>query len=1258
MARLPLKQNVFRRLFAYSGNKCAFSECNERIVDADGEYNGQICHIEAAEKGGERYNHDMDDEQRRSFENLVLLCYKHHRKTNNVIKYPVDVLKKIKQDHEAQYVHEQYQIPREIEEHIFLEVSKQLDKIEKIVVETKNLVEEGNKVGSNTLDNTAKIISMLEAKGISGNITIDDRKIYSEQLKFIVQIKESGKVSTAVETFIKFKSENWNNIDDELRFKVVANIASALFDQGKKDEAVTYLNELEPLVTKNADCLVYLALAYALQNQRQKFEEIRQYPQLKDSDNAMLWVAYIHMYSDSMPPEQLRDAIPFDALKKSEVLFTLGEIFINADREQEGFKLMEQSLEAEGAIESKKWQVQAIVTTRLLTSVVTPEKVAFRDFNKDDLDRIKGCVGQLTEVWNHISQTELATTWWHIVMNRGVAYKVLGDSFSAEKDMEAAWNLSRNFSSLKNLVCEYFDTDQPDKALRVLETDRIDTISGFSSLEFLTLKARCYSLKKQPDIAAAMLVEKLEEVEDQDKLYLLDLIVIGYFEHGMFEKALPFANQQIEELSKHPDGYLSKATCLNRLGDAENALDNLRLAVGKATETTVAGWFWYQLAAEFYDLKQYDEAIECLEKIYKPEYCNPTTRKLILANFYAGHIDQAESLCQMAKDLYPNDPLINEVLFRLYESSRRNDDAIKLLEAYLLNGESETYDHFRLLGIKFYHRIDDKENCKRLLLQIQNPKEYSIAQRFIIAGMHFENEEIERGLQIAYDTRIDNFEDVQAHQGYISFGIGKPEEPICQMFPKSIQIDTAVELGDKMGKKSQFFITDDIRVTGSNVLRSTDAFSRRLLNKTIGEEVVMENSVGVGNALKIISIISKNVYAFRESLKLLETKFAGQTGMIFFEMSEDSNFEEFNNYIIQQAEVQNKKRDEVLRLYNTGPLTIAMMANTFGKNIVEMWFAMMFESKVSINCYDRDESANLNMTKTQNLPVVVDSLSLLTIAGLLDRIELFDMLWGNCYVAQAVYDEIKGYRESIDKPRPEMTIAVHEGQIFDSTVSQENIDKQKVWLDKILLWCKESATIQMPKNRAVPKGRENLENMIGCQSFETMKLASELGGMILTDDVNLKVLALQVFRVGSFSSYQMITQAARDGKISPQEFTNFTRTLVSSNYAHIPITGEDLWQLYDLSGFKIQSPFTRAIRGLRILNAEFAARAISSFSKKVYLNINLPESRDQVFQFALRTIRQRKDFNSIKANLQVIIERDFTLMPQQKADFKHLLSAF
>lgn len=99
--RLNPQPQTLRRLFAYSRNLCAFEGCLCPVIDQFGQLQAEVCHIEAANETGQRFNPHQTNEDRRQFENLILLCRNHHRETDNVMLYPPSVMKQMKASHEA-----------------------------------------------------------------------------------------------------------------------------------------------------------------------------------------------------------------------------------------------------------------------------------------------------------------------------------------------------------------------------------------------------------------------------------------------------------------------------------------------------------------------------------------------------------------------------------------------------------------------------------------------------------------------------------------------------------------------------------------------------------------------------------------------------------------------------------------------------------------------------------------------------------------------------------------------------------------------------------------------------------------------------------------------------------------------------------------------------------------------------------------------------------------------------------------------------
>ncbi len=92
-----------KRLYALTGNRCAFPGCTTRLVDrATGSVVGEVCHIKGEKPTAPRYDAAQTDLERHGFDNLIVLCNVHHKVVDdNHQDYPDERLLKMKSDHEA-----------------------------------------------------------------------------------------------------------------------------------------------------------------------------------------------------------------------------------------------------------------------------------------------------------------------------------------------------------------------------------------------------------------------------------------------------------------------------------------------------------------------------------------------------------------------------------------------------------------------------------------------------------------------------------------------------------------------------------------------------------------------------------------------------------------------------------------------------------------------------------------------------------------------------------------------------------------------------------------------------------------------------------------------------------------------------------------------------------------------------------------------------------------------------------------------------
>ena len=139
----PTEQTI-KKLFALSGNICAFPGCDEPLITKEGVVVGDICHIEAASTKGPRFNKNSDNDTRRSFDNLLLLCKKHHAIIDkNEDNYDVDFLREMKRHHESNF--DEISLTKKLEE-AFDKQKDYYSSMEQSVYDTEKLTISTNEI--------------------------------------------------------------------------------------------------------------------------------------------------------------------------------------------------------------------------------------------------------------------------------------------------------------------------------------------------------------------------------------------------------------------------------------------------------------------------------------------------------------------------------------------------------------------------------------------------------------------------------------------------------------------------------------------------------------------------------------------------------------------------------------------------------------------------------------------------------------------------------------------------------------------------------------------------------------------------------------------------------------------------------------------------------------------------------------------------------------------------------------------------------
>lgn len=184
--RLAPKPETLRELFLKSGNLCAFAGCGALMMNAKGVFIGQLCHIEAAEEGGERFNPAMTNEDRRKTSNLMLMCYPHHQETNDVKTFTVAKLRKMKADHEGRFAHPDRAILERLTDWTSID--------EPTTVANLKRMDEVLKWGNGPLELSEAASELTEFIGRFRNVPIDVRRFAGAVALRAVKMSNTGAV--------------------------------------------------------------------------------------------------------------------------------------------------------------------------------------------------------------------------------------------------------------------------------------------------------------------------------------------------------------------------------------------------------------------------------------------------------------------------------------------------------------------------------------------------------------------------------------------------------------------------------------------------------------------------------------------------------------------------------------------------------------------------------------------------------------------------------------------------------------------------------------------------------------------------------------------------------------------------------------------------------------------------------------------------------------------------------------------------------
>lgn len=1245
MSRLSPKLETIRYLFAVSGNKCAFPGCQHRLLSDKGTFIGQVCHIEAANKGGQRFRPSQGEEDRRSAANLILLCYEHHRITDEEQEFTVARLKQIKKDHESQFIDHPFIVPENLLEKLFESIRTQLERLEWYAQSTNIMVQKMD-------ENLSDLLNKLLHKD-----NIRESEIYRSQLEAIKELTKRAKFKTAIEMLLDFKERSWDKINEELKYEVLANLGCYYFDTHDRVNGCKYFIELENIEYRTADALSFLAIGYAVAGSFAKFDRVFEEGVNLDKEHINLWVAYIERYRHIKMASDILEVIPKNVAGANPITFNIASLLIVEGKREEGIAMLKKILASHGGDVIKEVDIKALVAIRLLQifldSVKRRDQV---DFSLE-LKELEEAKLLLAEAWSVIEETELAKSKYYIVLNRGLISNIQGDIDLAILDFQKAFDLSKKFIAFKELIKALFSKENLSMIILLLDNARFDEeLTDEENLELQLLKARARLLKNGIDDAIDSLKALLNRNLPTTYKVLLTELIKMYFDNGRFNEAMPLSEILVVEFPDYLTGHLLSGILFKSIGDNEKALEHYHQALGLLTAHTTVGEM-IQLVHGLTELQLYEKAIPVFERMVNKNVVDDLSCGLIHCYYKFGDLQAALAIAENLYNLYPNNGYLVETISNIYEEVKVYDKAIAVIRDFLPKISGYEKDVFFLRVAQLYLFRNDTQNAKEMLLQIKEPEKFCMDDAFAFARLLIAVNEVDRGLMVSYLARNRFIHESEAHVKHVCV-CAPVKRSQSELYPDIVKNECAVTVQTEAKELKTFLITGNVQES-DNVLNPAHPFARVMMNKPVNSTFSIYQPGGEQETFLIVRIEDFYVHTVYQSLALLKHQFSGNNTSESFTFDPLDTIGSFEQVLRSANESKDLFESNLYNAYKRDGATLGSLAYSFKRNVVNQWYLMAQSHDVFLISHIQNELETISQTLESCRPVVLDITALLTCFIIAGESLIFTVNSNSFIVAQSTFDELVSHLKDLEDSAEDSILNVEykDGEVIRQALSKNDIEERARLLREIIDWCKEKAAILIPRTLLEVKRNEREVNvsLLGECFYDSILLADEHDAVIMSTDENFKSFLRSRAKYPPFSVYQLVQHLVQQGKLYRSVYDNLSINLIRANHIFIPLTGEQLWSFFEASGFLLLKPFTVASKGLLVMKPLFAAHHLTKFLKKLYLQKELEPIKDKIVLYLLNELSERSDFQTLRQLVFTKIEEDFYLLPTERAHLINIL---
>jgi tetratricopeptide (TPR) repeat protein len=1002
---------------------------------------------------------------------------------------------------------------------------------------------------------------------------------------------ESGEAQVAIRILKLLKSERWNNADDHLRFRIVANLGHAHRLKGDLDVAAEFFIQAKEFAPDDENARCWAALGeYMKGNEQAAF--VAASDVLSDNPNATLALeVWILSAPSTYCLNRIEQNVPKELINEVEVAFALAKRSLDLNEFDKAIAYGRIALS--GAQESPEAQslLGHILLQKQFTNFRGASELEEIHVNKKQLAEPIKLFTQAIEKYTQLGAKHEAAS---ARLKRGLAHLLLGETSIAVRDYSVASELSPadphvglQFSILMRR------TGLSQQGLRILRDLFAKTRDGNVAVSLavaLANEAGDSGLEQGIDLLSDTLKSWKScsaDVIREATVVLVEMLAA----HGRTDSLSEVGTHESVSILDTVSELTLQAIICFKSEDLENSRVLALRAANQLKESTPFATT-RRLAELLNRMGMYREAFSILKGIIDPTLVDDSVRLLLLL---ASRIENHQFILDFCKALRSNgiiDPYCAGMEARLLASYNDEAGAIQILEK-LLDEEIDVSlaQEIRLDRSILALKIDNKEAVDDDLQKLPSSEEASAEIGMRVVWLLTELGRTDDAAAYAYSLFRHHPDSHFAHMAVIqSFCLGTDKEV---KLPKFDKVDVGVGMTYQIdgGESFDWFIIEDssnARIT-LNEIASDDPLAQRVMGMSVGEEFVLNPGAIQERTATIRRIEHRFVLRFQDSFKGWEKRFPSIPFLQRIDLQKDASGQLDFKDLVRLGEEKSKHIESVTKTYRENPLPLSCFAASLNLPIVRAIERIATDPHLQVRCCqptgDAIKEAMSSLSSAE--AIVIDSTALATLL-LLDEPDLLGKIPIKLVVSSGTERLLRELLQCYDSPVwIKDGLVKKEGKYAVESVTEKNIDdfknRDKKIYDAVLRDCVVESGTALASLES--KERENVCELFGQAGAESLALAKGQKRIIWTDDLPMAVVAKQSHNSICVWTQVLVDWLASNGHISIKNSEMVSLDLLVAGYEFTILRSSAIIQAADQAGWDSnRSPLAEMINYIAIQN--------------------------------------------------------------------------